>query len=281
MRVLCSLQTKLTAGFMILVLAVSGLTFVFTYRAARQALQEVTQTELVALASVIADELSGLDGDALRALQAGEEESAVFLQLRDRLRRIRAAHRDIRYLYTMAQAGAPAGTPAGGGVVFLVDADYGNAEDPGAAIGEPYEGANGRLLEGFLRPVADEEFTIDRWGTLLSGYAPVRDSRGEVVGLVGVDMSSDRVMERQQFIGNSIFLVTGGGIAIAGVLVLLFSQTIIKDLRRLIRVATAISMGSTEVEVEVRRRDEIGDLAEAFSRMVASLKIMMAAEREA
>lgn len=272
MRVLCSLQTKLTAGFVVLVLAVTGLTFALTYRATRQALKEITQTELVALASVIAEELSGPDGDALRSLQAGGEESAPFLNLRDKMRRIRAAHPDIRYLYTMRRTGED--------VAFIVDADYGNADDPGAALDEPYEETTGRLLEGFGRPVADDDFTTDRWGTWLSGYAPVRDSQGTVVGLVGVDMASDLVMEKQAFIGNSIFLVMGSGVALAGALVLLFSQTIIKDIRRLNQVATAISMGSVDVELEVRRRDEIGDLAEAFSRMVASLKIMMAVDDE-
>jgi adenylate cyclase len=273
MRVLSSLQTKLTAGFLVLVLAVTGLTFAFTFRQARQALREVTQTELVALASVVADGLCGADGDLLGSLRPGDEGSAAFLALRDKLRRIRAAHPDIRYLYTMRRAGE--------GATFVVDADYGSAEDPGAAIDEPYEEINGRLLEGFDRPSADEEFTTDRWGTLLSGYAPVRDSAGRVVALVGVDMASDRVLEKQAFIGQSILWVSGAGLALAVGLVLLFSQTIIKDLKRMIQAATSVSMGSLEVEIEVRRRDEIGDLAEAFSRMVTSLKILMAAERQA
>jgi HAMP domain-containing protein len=272
MRVLSSLQTKLTVGCLALVLGVAGLAFAITVRAARQALMDATQTELVALAAVIAEQLSGPDGDTLALLVEGREGSPEYLRLRERLRRIRGAHADIRYVYIMR--------PTAVGAAFIVDADYGNDQDPGAAIGEPYEASGGRLLEGFVHAVADDDFTTDRWGTLLSGYAPVRDSRGSVVALVGVDMASDRVLANQQFVGYTVLVVIAAGVALVGVLVLLFSQTIIKDLRQLIRAATAMSMGSMDTTIDVHRSDEIGDLAAAFSRMVASLKIMMQSSHE-
>ena len=56
---------------------------------------------------------------------------------------------------------------------------------------------------------------------------------------------------------------------------LLFSQTIIRDINKLNRTATKISLGQMDVTVDVKRHDEIGELAESFSRMQASLKIMM------
>jgi adenylate cyclase len=50
----------------------------------------------------------------------------------------------------------------------------------------------------------------------------------------------------------------------------------IRDIRKLNDTAEKISMGDTGVMVDVKRNDEIGELADSFSRMVASLKIMMA-----
>jgi hypothetical protein len=48
------------------------------------------------------------------------------------------------------------------------------------------------FLAGFEGPTAEPGFYFDEWGnettTLLSGYAPVRDASGAVVGLVGVDV---------------------------------------------------------------------------------------------
>jgi HAMP domain-containing protein len=70
------------------------------------------------------------------------------------------------------------------------------------------------------------------------------------------------------------------GVLVAGLFILLFSQTIIKDVHKLNRAATQISMGDMDAQVDVVRRDEIGALADSFGRMVASLKIMMMARRE-
>lgn len=66
----------------------------------------------------------------------------------------------------------------------------------------------------------------------------------------------------------------------AGFIILLFSGTIIKDVNRLNRIANKISMGDMEVKMDIRRHDEIGDLADSFGRMVASLKIMMMEHKE-
>ena len=260
-----SIQTKLTVSFIVLILVVSGLTFVFTYGETKTALKETTQDELKGLAAVIATQI---DGDAMAALRPGEEETPKFIVIRDQLDAIRSSNPDILYLYTMRQVGDT--------VEFVVDADYGI--DDGVAIGYVYDRVVPELLAGFVEPSADSDFTTDEWGTVLSGYAPVKDSSGAVVGLVGVDMDSSRVIQRQDFIGNTIFIVIGIAVLIAGGLIALFSRTIIRDIKSLNATANAISTGNTNVSVDVERKDEIGELAESFGRMVASLKIMMDSE---
>jgi hypothetical protein len=48
------------------------------------------------------------------------------------------------------------------------------------------------FLAGFEGPSAEPGFYVDDWGnetaTVLTGYAPIRDAVGTIVGLVGVDM---------------------------------------------------------------------------------------------
>ena len=263
-----SLQTKLTVSFIVLILVVSGLTFVFTYGESKTALKETTQDELRGLASVIATQI---DGDAMATLRPGDEETPEFLAIRNQLDTIRLSNPDILYLYTMRQVGDT--------VEFIVDADYGT--DDGAAIGDVYDAVNSPLLAGFVAPSVDSEFVTDQWGTILSGFAPVRDSSGAIVGLVGVDMDSNRVIQRQDFVGSTIFIVIGIAVLIAGGLIALFSRTIIRDIRTLNATANAISTGNTNVSVDVERKDEIGELADSFGRMAASLKIMMDSDPEA
>ncbi len=260
-----SIQTKLTVSFIVLILVISGLTFTFTYGETKSTLKETTQDELKALAAIIATQI---DGDAMAALRPGDEETPEFIAIRDQLDAMRSSNPEILYLYTMRQVGDT--------VEFVVDADYGI--DDGAAIGDLYDEAVPSLLRGFTGPSADTEFTTDQWGTVLSGYAPITDSGGAVVGLVGVDMDSSRVIARQDFIGNTIFVIIGISILIAGGIIALFSRTIIRDIKKLNGAANAISMGNTDARVDVERKDEIGELADSFGRMVASLKIMMEPE---
>jgi PAS domain S-box-containing protein len=91
------------------------------------------------------------------------------------------------------------------GVSFIVDADYGLPVG-GAAIGQAYPEMTADLLAGFSAPSADQDFTTDQWGTVMSGYAPVRDSTGNVIGIIGIDMDEADVTGRISFL-NGIFLV--------------------------------------------------------------------------
>ncbi len=258
-----SIITKLIIAFIILILVIAGLSVLYTFGATKEALKETTRDELVALASVIATQI---DGDSLKALQPGDEESPTFLKIRDQLYAIESSSPEILYVYTMKQSND--------GIAFVVDAEYGISEDA-AGIGDIYENPTEEMKTGFQVPVAEHEYTTDQWGTVISGYAPVKNAAGEVTGIVGVDMSATRVIERQDFIGTIIYLIMLIGIGITAVIIGLISMTMIRDIRSLNDSAEKISTGDINVLVTVERNDEIGELANSFSRMVSSLKIMM------
>jgi PAS domain S-box-containing protein len=161
----------------------------------RAALKGSMQDRLISTASIAA---SGIDAESFVLLQPGDENSADFTRIRDQLRRVKEASPDIRYIYTMRKSGDS--------VVFVVDGDYGYSSDP-AVIGEKYPQAESDLLAGFSGPSSDRDFTTDQWGTVLSGYSPIRDSTGAVVGIVGVDMDSSVVMAELNRINMILYLV--------------------------------------------------------------------------
>jgi methyl-accepting chemotaxis protein len=260
-----SLQTKLTLSFVLLIVVISGLAFFYTFDATKKALKEQMRCELRSTASAIATQI---DGDVHASLKPGEEQKPEFLKIQKQLIRARDNNPHIKYVYTMRRTEQ--------GADFVVDADYGQDEDA-ATIGQPYEEIDQapELLAGFEKNSADYEFTTDQWGVVLSGYAPIRDSLGNPVGLVGVDMDSKDVIMRQQFIQNTIYYIIGIAILLAAAMVMVFSGTIIRDIKKLNLTASQISQGNMNVNLDVKRNDEIGELAESFSRMQASLKIMM------
>jgi methyl-accepting chemotaxis protein len=258
------LEFKLTAGFIFLILSVSCLMFFYTFSETKKALKNTIQDELITLAQVIA---SGIDGNSFLKLQEGTEKTKAFTDLRDRLYAAQVSSRDIKFIYTFRYNDDKS-------VKFVVDAEYGTSKDA-AAPGELYTDITPQMMEGLHKPSVEKEFSMDKWGTVMSGYAPIFDSKGSPVGAVGVDMSSAKVLDKQKFIGSTLYLVFFLSILIAAIIIELFSKTIIRDIKKLNAAANDISKGSMDAKIEVKRNDEIGELADSFSRMSASLKIMM------
>lgn len=57
-------------------------------------------------------------------------------------------------------------------------------------------------------PAAAVDFTTDSWGTLLRGYAPLRDASREVIGVLGVDLSKEdlrNTLTRIRFVSTGAF----------------------------------------------------------------------------
>jgi PAS domain S-box-containing protein len=158
-------------------------------------IKESIRNELKTVATVTAE---GIDGDTLAQIKPGDEQTPAFTSLRDKFNSIRQSDPSIRYIYTMRQNG--------NAVEFVVDADYG-IEPDAAIIGEVYPNFSQELLMGFSQPSAGTEYITDKWGTTLSGYAPIHDRNGNTVGIVGVDMESNRVIARQQGSMANFFLI--------------------------------------------------------------------------
>ncbi len=260
-----SLQTKLTVSFVALILIISGMSFFYTYEETKTALKETLGGQLKSVASVIATQI---DGDAMIKLKPGDEKTKDFFKMRDQLLAMQKSDQDIKYIYTYVQG-------KGKSVKFIIDATYGQpgAEEP-ASIGDNYDETTPEMLAGLKYPAAEKTFSTDKWGSFMSGYAPVKDSKGKNVGAVGVDMLSAKVLQKQDFIGGTIYFVIGIAVIIAGLIILLFSATIIRDINKLNKLAENVSTGQIDQDVDVKRKDEIGELADSFQRMIVSLRIM-------
>jgi len=184
----------LTFLFIFFIFLITGSTFFVVATQTREHIMSLTKDEIRTKAAIAA---LSVDGDALAGLRRGDEGSPAFAAVQAQLRAIRRSDERIRYAYTMRR------TPEG--VAFVVDADYGLTPD-GAAIGTSYPEVTGDLLAGFSGPSVDRDFTTDPWGTVLSGYAPVRDSRGTIVGIIGIDLDETDVTGRVSYL-NGVFLV--------------------------------------------------------------------------
>jgi HAMP domain-containing protein len=247
---------------------VAGATFFYTYNETKNAMLASTRDDMINTIGMIAQQFTPQEAESISKLQAGQEDTATYQTLLTKMQSMRALSPNIINIYTMHVDD--------GKVTFLID----DLEEDPALIGDVYEQPESRLFDAFNGVTASDNLYTDEFGTYLSGYAPLKGSNGNVIVIVGADMDASTVTQRQNFVGNTIYLVIGAAVAVAALIVGYFSLTIIKDINKLNITADQISKGNMNVTVNVKRKDEIGDLAESFSRMVASLKFMMMENQE-
>ncbi len=172
-----STHTKLFFSHLLAVVLVSGSIGTYFYASAIDNLRYSLQSRLLNSAAMLSEVFSAADLAPLRS----EADTAlpVYARLTERLRKLANTNPDIAFVYIMRKVGDQA--------VFVLDSDPAQPALPG----EVYQQQLPALMRGFDRPSVDAQITTDKWGSFLSGYAPLHDGRGEY--LIGLDMKADEV----------------------------------------------------------------------------------------
>jgi signal transduction histidine kinase/CheY-like chemotaxis protein len=156
---------------------------------ADQILKKGIHDQLLSAASVMAKVINVDAHESLR--MSGQDLSAAYQQQVQKLNAAKMAvdqSRMIKFAYTCILDGADVrfvldATPDG-------DSDHDGMNDR-AKLMEIYEQPTATLLEVLKTgmPKVNQEPYTDRWGTFMSGFAPIFDSNGRLVAAAGVDMS--------------------------------------------------------------------------------------------
>jgi putative nucleotidyltransferase with HDIG domain len=256
-----SLRAKLVVFWVAFAALLVLITNLIAFRTALDAQFKQLQQTLLAIASTSA---LSVDGDLHRQipLQGWSTNLPAYQALAAQLRAIRDTNPGIRYVYTMA----PSGTP--GRWHYVVDAEERRPSLPG----EPYDVTRyPAMAAGLAGPSVDPALTVDEWGVLLSGYAPIKDRTGSAVGIVGIDMSGEQVFRTQAALRHWRLAVLAVGLLTALLLGLLIAQWISRPLNDLVQGTQRIGQGDLRYRVPVRSQDEVGVLAESFNRMAGRL----------
>ncbi|HSQ41718.1 MAG TPA: adenylate/guanylate cyclase domain-containing protein, partial [Fibrobacteraceae bacterium] len=215
-----------------------------------------------------------------QVLADGRRDSPAWKHIASQLRAFQEHDSEIRFVYTMAPT---AETTNRGIVQFVVDPMKPEDEngdgviDPDEKPGEVGELYNARenspaMLQGFSRPSYDIAFTQDKWGQFMSGYAPIRDSAGNSVGLVGVDITFEKLRHlRNAFILQCVLVILAV-ILTAVIISWLLSRHIAKPVGILHRGMEKVSAGELDTRIIIQTGDEFERLAERFNSMVEGLR---------
>ena len=125
-----------------------------------------------------------------------------------------------------------------------------------------WQDKDGKFREKFMvcTPVAGTPFVVAATTYLDEFTGPVKL----------METRANLLTEKTRLISWAIL---GGTILLIGVIVLIYGHRLTGKIKSLTDVAERISIGDLEIEIETQSRDEIGELAEAISRMQESIRL--------
>ncbi|MBS3917803.1 MAG: HAMP domain-containing protein [Deltaproteobacteria bacterium] len=101
---------------------------------------------------------------------------------------------------------------------------------------------------------------------------PIQSKDGQSLGTLHLGLSFSQVEERMFDLKRDILFVAMGVIGIGFLLTLIFTRILLKPIEELALATEKIAGGNLSQTVQIRSRDEIGDLARAFNQMTLQLK---------
>ncbi len=256
-----SARLLLSVSFALAGTLLSAIIITMLYVNFRQGLREELRQRLASITTVGALQQ---DGDMLLKVQAANDE--YFQIINEQNIKIKKSDADLIYVYTMVKKGQD--------IIFIVDA--GTPADEGLAeFGSVYLEPGPTLAENFdtlESTIVEPDFYTDEYGTFLSAYAPIRNSNGEKIGVLGVDISAETVIKKEQKFFNFSIVIFVGTLVLVVILGILLSNVLAAPIMTLAKVAQSISQGNLSERVpDTLKVREVAQLAQNFNEMTANL----------
>src|SRR6185437_13432999 len=209
--------------------------------------------------------------EQLKQIQSrADEGSPAFLQVQQVLRKARNANRRsdiyIYYLYTLM----PSKTHPNA-FEFGVD-----AEEKPADFSHPgdfdSDSLSNHVNDHRMEPYSYGKLQTDRWGTWLTGYAPVIDKEGNYVGTIGADITAHSVIQAMRQLLWFEVPALFGSILLAALMAGYLSRRATQSLGKLCMAAQEIGKGNLSYDVHLDTNDEFNEVAQSITLMEKGLQ---------
>jgi class 3 adenylate cyclase len=209
-----------------------------------------------------------IDGDKIEALKTPDQDSSeLYNEVRNSLRVVRDANDTgalpIRFIYIIRPL-------ENGEWEYVVDAEE-KGEDR-SPLGELVEFDHLHEKPLLTLSRADEHYATDSYGVWLSAFSPIKNSAGEPVAVVGVDIAASRIktLLRRLLVGDLIAMSIS--LVLAAALAAWLSRKVTRPLTELTEFVREIGKGNFASRMKVSSSDEFGELATAVNQMAEGLQ---------
>ncbi len=271
-----SLPSKLLVSFTLVCgVAFSGLYWWFygfiTQRALDRLETDLVDTLMGAIAGIDTEDFSALAAVKLQPGQTVPENNRLYQQHQRWLLNVKQIEPRAN-AYTLIKGNQPYETLWIGDILRITQ------QSNSTAFLESYlaEPAKTRLYGGFTTLTITLDPYTDRWGSWVSAYAPIKNSGGRVLGLMGVDFRADDVIQIRRELQQRLAIAFIIAYLVLLSLLYLLSRIFTKPILELTKASEQVSEGNyAQVLSRFRQRkmpDEISQLANSFERMAAKVQ---------
>ncbi|AJQ92441.1 GGDEF domain-containing protein [Gynuella sunshinyii] len=248
------IKTKLFISHFLAIILVSGSIGSYFYQSAIDNLKESLRSRLMYSAALLSNNFNSEELELLQT--ASDTERPEYHKNIQYLRQLTASNPDIAFIYVMR---LDDGVPK-----FVIDSD---PEKP-AAPGEIYNQTIPELMEGFQSVSVDKQITVDKWGSFLSGYAPIRSRTNPY--LIGIDMRADEVQAKLADLKQKAVLSLIVSFIFAYVFSMFLSKNLVKRMDVLYR--RCIEEGALKENIKMEKGDELDQLSNTFEYMIEHMQ---------
>lgn len=246
---------------LVMLVGTSGICAFYYY--ARQTLFDEICKRPAFFANSVAQQINAEELELLH--ERGDEDTEAYRQTKKLLVRYRAANPEVRRIYILRPSKNLKTWK------FLVGTEQGSKLVP--HIGDKFDASQlPELRDALLRPSSVAKVKHAPWGNWISGYAPIRNSSGRLVGVAVVEMSASQLeseLAQMRRVG-AFFLLTS--VIFSIVLTSIFSAIIFRPITQFVSRLHAVVKGELARLTDDHRSDEIGQVASAFNEILQLLE---------
>lgn len=258
-----SIMLKIVILCIVLILVSSLSIRYYAFTTARSTIKETMGQMALTITHSVNETIDVEKFDELRTAEDMDKE--YYMQLRNELIDFKNKT-GLKYLYTMRVSED--------GVYYYVVDGTPVGEEGESLLGDIEEEMSDAMIASF-HGEERYEYDISEWGALISGYVPIKNSAGDVIGVLGADFDAEYMIERLDKADREMYMVMGVILLISIALALGITYLMVKDLKKLRSIIQMARGGDLTIDIDIERKDEVGDLAAAFREMIGNMSSMI------